>query len=94
MTFRGYIIILGIFYLIPGITELLVNTTNSFGNLRDSSIYLDIKYKRNFVYTTLFSSVIFSFTKLYMLRYFFYILFLFSNYSYFITIQKYHIQLS
>ena len=94
MTFRGYIIILGIFYLIPGITELLVNTTNSFGNLRDSSIYLDIKYKRNFVYTTLFSSVIFSFTKLYMLRYFFYILFLFSNYSYFITIQKHHIQLS
>ena len=93
MTFRGNIIALGTFYLMPGVTELLINSTNSFGNLRDSQIFLDIQYRRNFLYTTLFSSFIFSFTKMFILRYFFYILFLYSIYLYFVTIKKNHSQL-
>jgi hypothetical protein len=93
MTFKGNIIALGTFYLMPGVTELLINSTNSFGNLRDSHIFLDIQYKRNFLYTTLFSSIIFSFIKMLMVRYFLYILFLYSIYLYFVTIKKNHSQL-
>jgi|APFre7841882793_1041355.scaffolds.fasta_scaffold190420_1 hypothetical protein len=89
MTF--FIIILtGLFYLIPGMAEIICETAESSGNFYIIGAALDVKYKRNFVYITTFSSILFSFTKLKMLQYFFYSLFLFSNYSYYKTIQKYN----
>jgi hypothetical protein len=87
MTFN-IIIITGVFFLIPGMTELLSNSTEALGNIIETQMYLDIQYKRNFVYTTSFFSILFLLTKMSILRYFFYILFLFSTYSYFVEIKK------
>jgi hypothetical protein len=82
------IILTGFFYLIPGTVELFRSPVEESGNMGRAGVYLDIQYKRNFVYITAFSSIFFSFTKMFMLRYFFYSLFLFANYSYFVTIKK------
>jgi hypothetical protein len=88
------IILTGLFYLIPGIVEMLCRSSESIGNMKASNIYFDIEHKRNFIYITGFSSILFSFTNTYMLRYFFYILFLFSIYSYYSTIKKWYKYLS
>jgi len=93
MTSKG-IIVLGFFYLIPGVTELLCHSADSVGNMGLTGLYSDIHYKRNFVYTTTVGAILFSFIKMYMLRYFFYCLFLFSIYSYFSTIKKWHLLIS
>jgi hypothetical protein len=94
MKTKRHIFILGIFYLIPCITELLYNSNDSVGNIHNMDIFIDIHYKRNCVYTTTVGAILFSFIKMYMLRYFFYCLFLFSTYSYLNTIKKYHLILS
>lgn len=88
------IILKGLFYLIPGTAEMLYRSSESIRNIRMSNIYFDVQHKRNFIYITGFSSIFFSFTKTYMLRYFFYSLFLFSIYSYYSTIKKWHKYLS
>lgn len=90
----GVLLFSGLFYLIPGTIEMLCHSAESVGNMRTSNIYYDIQYKRNFVYITAFSSIFFSHTNMYVLRYFFYSLFLFSNYSYYNTIKKWYPYLS
>ena len=82
------------FYLIPGTIEMLCRSSESVGNMRMSNIYFDIQHKRNFVYITAFSSILFSFTNAYILRYLFYSLVIFSNYSYYNTIKKWYPYLS
>lgn len=89
MTF-SVILLSGLFHLIPGLTEILLYYNENQANMRLACIYLDIRYKRNFVYVTGLSSIIFSFTNLNILKWFFYSLFLFANYSYFNIIKKWY----
>jgi hypothetical protein len=80
------IILTGLFYLVPGMVEFPIMYAERNGNMGLQGLYLDIKNKRNFVYTTASSYIIFSFTKMYIVKHFFCILLLFSNYCYFNTI--------
>jgi len=91
MTF-SVILITCLFYLIPGMTEKLSHYNKYVVSTGLACEYLDIQYKRNIVYITAVSSIFVSFTKMYILRYFLYSLFLFSNYSYFTTIKRWHFE--
>jgi hypothetical protein len=85
------ILVTGLFYLIPGIIDMLLYHSESINNLRLSIALLDLKYKRNFVYITTFSSILFTMKKVFLLQYFFYCLFLFSFHSYLNSIRtNYH----
>lgn len=89
MTF-ALILLTGLFYLVPSIIESFCFLTEANVNSKLNYIYTDIKYLRNFVYTTTFFSLLFSFYNFILLRYFFYFLFFYSNYLYFYTIKRWY----
>jgi hypothetical protein len=82
------ILVTGLFYLIPGVLDMLLYHSESINNLRLSIALLDLKYKRNFLYITTFSSILFTMKKVFLLQYFFYCLFLFSFHSYLNSIKR------
>lgn len=82
------IILTGFFYLVPGMAEILYNSTLASGNMGLNGVYLDILNKRNIVYISGAVFVINLFMPFKIVRLFSFGLFIFSIFLYFNAIRR------
>lgn len=85
-----YVLLSGIFYLIPGMAETFYRYSENYGNMGYTGIFLDIKNRRNLVYICSLSSFSLIFTSFKIFGVLSNISLLFSLYLYFSTIKKWH----